>query len=391
MLLPINTERYTNIVQSDITLTYKNYDIQADFKPNYKNMFHNELSRPINYSEDNSIPIYDLNFTFLQTINMKSYDNVIEFLEKFNLLDFTYKKNTAVDDITYLSSEIIYNSVTNRKDKLSGDSIYLPPLLSALTNYNYKIGENKTQQIIQELITYLDLYSSVRFLSPIGQITKLNNDVITGFTNDSLSADFNKENIFNINNCFTEVPDYSITPEILPQNSVLNQYLKYPIKFSAIKDNKYMPSAYYNIAFMKNNRDPHYNINYIINDEHDYIYDYKISSNLDITYLNTEDKNNKFNNLFDIDITHSYEGNVTNKCLNKSVTTELINYAADCDLELSNNNIDNYRNLYPARMITKINDYLEPYENCHVANNKLYNIGELMGIRNYIKIRKFTR
>ena len=37
-------------------------------------------------------------------------------------------------------------------------------------------------------------------------------------------------------------------------------------------------------------------------------------------------------------------------------------------------------------MSTKINDYLEPFKNYHICNNKLYNIGELLGIRNYIHI-----
>ena len=116
------------------------------------------------------------------------------------------------------------------------------------------------------------------------------------------------------------------------------------------------------------------NTQIIITENHDYIYDYNISSNLTVTYSNNEDKNINYNSLFDIDITHSYEGNITYKCLNKHSTLELINYAADCDLELSYNNIDNYNNLYPVRMTAKINDYIEPYDNCHVANNKLYNI-----------------
>ena len=37
---------------------------------------------------------------FLQTINMKSYNNVTGFLKKFDLLDFTYTNNND-----YLSSE----------------------------------------------------------------------------------------------------------------------------------------------------------------------------------------------------------------------------------------------------------------------------------------------
>ena len=37
-------------------------------------------------------------------------------------------------------------------------------------------------------------------------------------------------------------------------------------------------------------------------------------------------------------------------------------------------------------MSTKLNDYLEPFKNRHICNNKLYNLGELLGIRNYVHI-----
>lgn len=36
-------------------------------------------------------------------------------------------------------------------------------------------------------------------------------------------------------------------------------------------------------------------------------------------------------------------------------------------------------------MITKAKNYLLPYKHYHICNNKLYNIGQLNGIRNYIK------
>lgn len=112
MLLPINTERYTNIVQSDITLKYRHSKITADYKPNYNELFNTELSRAVNYAEDNSIPIYDLNFKFLQSINLSNYDNVIEFLSGHNLLDFIDKEGKVLDKNATLSSYIMLNSET---------------------------------------------------------------------------------------------------------------------------------------------------------------------------------------------------------------------------------------------------------------------------------------
>lgn len=284
------------------------------------------------------------------------------------------------------------------KDDTTADSIYLPPLISTLIEYNYIIGESNIKTILHDLISKLDIFSSVRFLSPIGQITELNNDVISGFKSSILSTDFTKENIRDIDNCFTEKQDYMTTPQILPQNVVLNGDLRYPLSINSNIDNKkfytleYIPSAYYNVAYMKNNRTPHYNINYKVNDEDIPVYDYEISDTFSIDYILSGDKNTEYNKLFDIDITHSIDANTnittTNKfnSLNKHNTITLLDYAVSADIQLASENPNTYANMYPRRMITKTNDYLEPYKNYHVANNKLYNIGQLNGIRNYIHV-----
>ena len=45
MLLPLNTEKFVNIIQSDTTLKYADSAINAYGKDNYKELFSNELSR----------------------------------------------------------------------------------------------------------------------------------------------------------------------------------------------------------------------------------------------------------------------------------------------------------------------------------------------------------
>lgn len=382
MLLPLNTERYTNIVQNDNMLKYRNYPISAENKPNYTNLFNNEISRPVNYAEDNSVPIYDLNFTFLQSINLENYDNIINFITKHNLSN--------------LSGQIrIFNDKTFRENDNTANSIYLPSLITMLTKYNYQIGDDNKKLIIQDLISQLDIYSSIRFLSPIGQITKLNDDVITGYNTHILSSDFTKENIYDINNCFTEKQIYMITPHILPQNVVINGDVRYSLQVNQnINNNKfydkqYIPSTYFNIAYMKNNRNPHYNINYQINEENIPLYDYKI--NMERNQINVEsilsgDNNEKYNNLFDIDITHACNINGNFGCSFKNLTNTILEESSKKDLELANEYPSTYGNMYPKRMISKIDDYLEPYKNYHVAHNKLYNIGQLNGIRNYIHV-----
>lgn len=49
-------------------------------KPNYSALFKENLSTPVTYSEDNSIPIYDLNFNFLETIDLKTESDVLNFI-----------------------------------------------------------------------------------------------------------------------------------------------------------------------------------------------------------------------------------------------------------------------------------------------------------------------
>lgn len=437
MLLPLTTDRYTNIVQSDTMLDKQNSGYNASEKHNYKHMIKNELSRAVNYAEDNSVPIYDLNFTFLESINLSNYDNCIAFLEEHDLLNLTIKDN--VNDIEVpLTNMILFDSNTGKLNSENSDSILIKPLLETLINTPSKFGVNDIQKIMQDLISKLDINSSLRFLSPIGNITKLNSDVISAYcTDEILRKDFINENIFDINKKFTETQENILTPEVLPQNAILNMDLRYPLTVDpSLKDKFYnksiLPSGYFNIAFMKNNRNPHYNINYKYSDSKN-LYDYEIRHKLDSSILldikgiplnnmlsgivinqntnaeetisgafnidvyseeyinsnsdliinayNEHDVNLK-NEFYDIDATHSFELNCNSYLsgffhdLNKSKTRKLINYAAEADGILASADI-NYFNRFPQRMQIKLEDYLEPYKNYHIANNKLYNLGEV--------------
>lgn len=443
--MPLNTERYTNIVQSDITLNLANKGYNPAEKPNYKELIKNTFSTAYTYSEDNSVPIYDLNFTFLESINLSNNINCLNFLESYNLLDFNFKN--SLDETQYLSSLILLDSETGELNPTNADSILIKPLLETLIKFPQIFGDEKVKLIMQDLISKIDLYSSIRFLSPIGQITKLNDDLISAFeSNKILKKDFENENIFDITERLTKKLENSFSPEVLPQTAILNMDLRYPLLTEKTLDKRFysaeiLPSAYFNIAFMKNNRNPHYDINYTVYSNNN-LYDYSINkmdydnstfmhigeklnntlsgyikndnkyleisgafnldifdsssinkgSNLNIFAQHKHDaENNKLNELYDIDITHSYEVNCIKSIsglfndLNKTKTQNILNYAAIADLEISQNNFG-YNYQFPGRMTSKIDDYLEPYKNYHISNNKLYNIGKLNGIRNYIKV-----
>lgn len=268
-LLPINTKRFTNLVQSDTTLLHVNDGPNATFKPNYKSAFQELWTKAFYTPEDNSIPIYDLNFTFLQSINFGNNEKVLTWLKKYNLDTFTYEtydEYTNTNITTTLSSQILFDSETNTNNVLTADSIKIQPLLNVLSEYSYIFSETRKKEILQDLIANLDIFSTIRFLSPIGQITKLNSNVISAFTNDNdLAMDFIKENIFNISNNFNEQQDNQFSPEVLPYNILLGSDVRYALEFQNNKlEKEYFPSGYYNILSLKNNRNPHYEFNYFL-------------------------------------------------------------------------------------------------------------------------------
>jgi hypothetical protein len=45
-------------------------------------------------AEDNSVPIYDLNFSFVQSIKFPSYNDILNWLKTNNLDNKTYRKFT---------------------------------------------------------------------------------------------------------------------------------------------------------------------------------------------------------------------------------------------------------------------------------------------------------
>ena len=313
----------------------------ATRKPNYEKLFNYQISQPVYYTEDNSIPVYDLNFNFLDTIKFSSPSALTTWIE-----------NNKLEDL----SGIAYNTT----------SIKLDTLFEQLLADPVKYSETDVKNIIQDLIAQLDIYSSIRFLPLSGHITKLNEDVISSFINDGiLSEIFGIENIKNIYECFTNNPYYIQSPEVLPQNIMLNCDLRYPLTFS--EEEKFtllhLPSTYFNILHLKNNRTPHYNIDY--------------------TLENTTDRNAELNDLFDDDDSYRLKINTQNNApfqlgIFDKVTTSATLISAAVQDNLLAETHQGYSVNYPRRLLTKINDYLEPFNNYHINNNKLTNFGELL-------------
>lgn len=73
-LLPLSTDKYINVVQSEQLYNIdKNMSFYGQFKPHYKQMIHNFIDKPTYGLEDNTIPIYDMNFSFLETVYLRKF------------------------------------------------------------------------------------------------------------------------------------------------------------------------------------------------------------------------------------------------------------------------------------------------------------------------------
>ena len=117
-------------------------------------------------AEDGSVPIYDLNFSFVETVKFDSNQAVLNWIRKNNL------DNKLSGNIP-LSSMILFSSEENEKI----DSILTKPLFEYITETT-QLGENEKLKVIQDLIANFNIFAPERVLSPIGQITKLDLNVI---------------------------------------------------------------------------------------------------------------------------------------------------------------------------------------------------------------------
>ncbi len=397
MLNPINTDKYTNLIQNSTNLSYKNFSVSANYKDNYQQMFSDYLSRAYYYAEDNNIPIYDLNFSAIQTINFNSKANVDEWLNKWNLYNFIQNNN------------ILFNSNTNLLNDYEYDSIYLQNLLTTLS-LNDVSNTYDVQSIIYDLFAHIDINSIIRAIQPIGAITTVSQDVVDMIlSNKTLSTSFLTTS-GSIINSFYQTQPYTFLSNELPKNSMfltnLNESLGYYTNNSIIKSSlkttdgaSNPPSSYLDFMYLKNSQNPHYNYDLNIEDPSGSLKDFKIytdtkeyvqnsSNNPMSAYISKyeNDKSKEFNDLHDFDGTMSLRFNSSSKYKNittKRNTISILNSAIIADNQLAEND-EKYKNKFNERISTKTNNYLDIYKNRHIITNKIYDIGETLGFRNYI-------
>ena len=410
MLSPLNTERYTNLVQCSANIVYKTYGMKATYKPNYANSFSEFMSKSFYYAEDNAVPIYDMSFSTFQTINLGNHENAIKWLEKWNL---------TRDEI---SSQIIFDSETNISGinaKDSYNSILVQELLEQLEfgEFNYLYSSSTIRDILYDLFARIDVNSILRMIQPFGSITKVRDNVVSDYlTNKVLSSDFKIQQEF-IDRAFNEKQENTFLTNSLPHNAIFITNTSEQLNFYRTADNSIKsklsdalaaenpPSAYLDFMYLKNNQNPHYDYDLnvdmpeisldtfkIYTDTKGYVND--TSDNPMSSYVKPydNDQSDEFNEKYDFDGTTSIQFNSDSKyniVTNKARTNDILQYGSEKDEECAKSDFS-YAENYQVRLKRKIPDYMSVFTHRHISTNKIYNVGEVLGLRNYIHTGQIT-
>ncbi len=130
---------------------------------------------------DNSVPIYDLNYSALSGIEALKFDNsavVDSIILKIKSLinSGLYNKNDYGEicdlvDIDEIKDQILYDDATSKKTFTNYDSILILPIINAYYNHSELLSE-----IFDCIFSNLSKESFYRFLIPVGKIDSIFND-----------------------------------------------------------------------------------------------------------------------------------------------------------------------------------------------------------------------
>ena len=104
------------------------------------------------------------------------------------------------------------------------------------------------------------------------------------------------------------------------------------------------------------------------------------------SFYATEMTLSEFNEKYDFDGTTSIQFNSDSKyniVTNKARTNDILQYGSEKDEECAKSDFS-YAENYQVRLKRKIPDYMSVFTHRHISTNKIYNVGEVLGLRNYI-------
>lgn len=429
-LIPINTNRYVNIPHpNDIlscveTLSHKDMgkldkesnSYKIPYKNNYTQVLKQFFDKGIYTPEDNAITIYDLNMTYLQTIKFNSSSDLFNWILKWQFQSIIYEKDNK---FVSLLQEILFDS-KNQKSYIDGtdlnnyDSIKTFNLIDYLLRKKYLYSNDTIKSILIDLLSNLSKNSICRFFNPIGKINTLSTSIISSFiTDNTYNQDFKDENIFILKELLTRKQATIFNNQGLPENTLIVGNTLFPLFYN---ENIYeFPSCYVNYVHLKNNKNPEHEIECYIKDLYpsgknkDYIINDILSSTTSgyiSSDINFSDKNQ---DIYEFDGRFSIEYNLLSSYDQYTITKNTCKYILNYSEKKDNQYVQDYNSLNlsadilptsgkeqlsalakyieqnPIRMNLKKENYLAQYYNDHICHNKIYNMGTLLGIRNYIK------
>lgn len=383
MLSPLNSKKQVQIQQPSSMYFLKDFQMSADYKDHYGEMYKFLLNRQREYPENQSIPIYDLNFTNLQTITFDSLQKLTSFLQKYQLDKLKYNDHV-------ISSLILLN-INNKFNEY--DSIDLSSLINIISDKSVSLYfyDSTRRLLFKDLVDNIEQTSFNCSLSKIGEITNLSNQTKKLYlTTELLSTTFNlpKEQIYsNLENVAKD--DFYINA--IPKNSL---YVLKTNDSLVFQDDK-KSISYMNFVNLKNMQTP--------------LEDFQLQLDTSIKgysqlVSSQESKllyNKKIADLFDNDLTKSYEFNKdntydiykSNRLLRytyiptKNITNLILQTGAEYDTNLSKSYKykSDYQKYSQVRLQKKINDYLLPFYQRNISQNKTFEYGQLYGLRSYLK------
>lgn len=379
-LLPISTNKFVNIAHPNKILndiqSFNQLQVSKEIS-SYIEPHKQFYDRAAYTSEDNSIPVYDMNFKDLQTIKFSSINELYNWILKWSLQNIIYQDEN--NNYHSLINEILFDSVQSMSftqllqkniPTQNCDSILLDKFINYLMTHYYLYSRETINTMLSELFANISTLSVERYFKLIGRINNLNSNLTKGEQYTNIKNELNNQGIYNVFDLMTKKQDVTFTPNVLPQNTLLIDNMNDSIVYEKQKSIKeYFPSCYINFVNLKNNRDPEYQLNCTIGN---------ITVQNDI-FLNDYRFSISANNAVNL------TGVLSASCLssvNEQKTLQIVNKAIQYDNNLATNT--GYKNLFPQRMNVKRQYYLKQYDDKHICNNKLSSMGTLNGIRNYI-------
>ena len=395
LLSPLGTRKNVQINASDFNIYFKNYKIQADYKEHYSDLFKYVLSKSVQCPEKEGIPIYDLNFTDIQTITFQTKQKLEKWLKTYKFDIYLYKDQP-------ISSYITCN-INNKFDQY--DSINVTKLFQILSlqKYNIFYTNDMKKNIIIDLLDNLNKQSMNCKVSPLGTISKLANQTKSLIINNNLLLNaINPDKDKAIQNLTKQYPDF-YTKNTIPNNTLYLVQLLNPLQFDQ-NNQKNKPSAYFNFVNLKNMQTPLEDFQITIPDIKDPNFNIYGNQKQISAYQNGIFQQNNLStsivNLYDIDKTKSLEfndlntkidtvkkGNILHSIPNLYVTSSILEQSIIYDQNYRNNQLlsTDYNNIDQISLKSKVQNYFIPFYQRHIEDNKQYEIGQLNGLRSYLK------